>query len=284
MDPRAWRRFRKNKGALFGALLVALVTLVAAIGPLVAPHDPDEQFRETLITDDSRLVGPGEVEGFYLGGDSTGRDELSRLLHGGGVSMVVAYLATALALFIGVFAGVTSGYFGGVVDFAWMRSVDLLLSLPFLLLAIAIQRVIDDPGLWVLILLLALLSWTTLARVTRAKVMQVRELEYVQAARALGMGHTRILLKHVLPNVLGPIIVLGTTLVARLIIFESALSFLGLGVQPPEASWGSMLHDGSELMITYPRLMLYPALMIVLTVFGFNLLGEGLRDAFDPKE
>ena len=284
MDPRAWRRFRKNKGALVGAVFVVFATLVAGIGPFVTPHDPNEQFRDTLIKDDGALAGAFELEGHYLGSDATARDELSRLLSGGGVSIVVAYVATALAIFIGVLAGVTSGYFGGAVDFAWMRTVDLLLSLPFLLLAIAIQRVIEEPGLWVLILLLALLSWTTLARVTRAKVMQVRELEYVQAAKALGMGHLRILWRHVLPNVLGPIIVLGTTLVARMIIFESALSFLGLGVQPPDASWGSMLHDGSELMITYPRLMLYPAVMIVITVFGFNLLGEGLRDAFDPKE
>ncbi len=283
MDKRAWRRFRKNKGALFGAVLVAFVTATAALGPFVAPHDPNEQLRDTLINDDFEPAAPFEVPGHWLGADSTGRDELSRLLHGGRVSMMVAYLATLLAIFIGTLAGVTSGYFGGWVDFGWMRLVDLLLSLPFLLIAIAIQRVVDDPSLFFLILLLALLSWTTLARVTRSKVMQVRQLEYVQAALALGMGHLRILLRHVLPNVLGPIIVLGTTLIARMIIFESALSFLGLGVEPPDASWGSMLNEGRQ-QLAYPWLMLFPATLIVMTVFGFNLLGEGLRDAFDPKE
>lgn len=283
MDPRAWRRFRKNKGALFGGILVVLVTTLAVIGPFVAPHDPNEQQREILIDDNFEPVRPFQLPGHPLGADSTGRDELSRLLYGGQVSMMVAYFATALAIFIGVLAGITSGYFGGWIDFAWMRSVDLLLSLPFLLVAIAIQAAVADTTLLFLIVLLALLSWTRLARVTRAKVMQVRALEYVQAAEALGMSHMRILLRHVLPNVLGPIIVLGTTLVARMIIFESSLSFLGLGVEPPDASWGSMLNEG-HLELAYPHLMIFPAVLIVATVFGFNLLGEGLRDAFDPKE
>lgn len=275
------------------------VTLLAVDGPHWAPHDPNHQYRQELLNDNGEPLQPFSeafpndgswpervreyFSGHILGADSTGRDELSRLLYGGQVSMMVAYFATLLAVFIGVFAGVTSGYFGGWIDFAWMRGVDLLLSLPFLLLAIAIQSVVADTTLVFLIFLLALLSWTRLARVTRAKVMQVRQLEYVQAAEALGMSHARILLRHVLPNVLGPIIVLGTTLVARMIIFESALSFLGLGVEPPDASWGSMLNEG-RLELAYPHLMIFPAVLIVATVFGFNLLGEGLRDAFDPKE
>jgi len=284
LDPRAWRRFRKNKGALVGGVLVFFVTVVAVIGPIAAPHDPNEQFRESLLDDEGGILGIGEVDGHPLGGDSIGRDELSRLLHGGAVSMLVAYVAAGLAILMGAFVGVVSGYFRGPADFVTMRLVDLLLSLPFLLLAIAIKRVWESPSLWVLIVLLAALSWTTLARVTRAKVLQVRELEYIQAARALGMSTGRILFRHVLPNVLGPIIVLGTTLVAQMIIFESALSFLGLGVEAPNASWGSMLREGQELLESDTRLLLFPSALIVLTVFGFNLLGEGLRDAFDPKE
>ena len=165
-----------------------------------------------------------------------------------------------------------------------MRLVDFLLSLPFLLIAIVISRIWNSPDLWALSLLLGLLSWTTLARVVRAQVLQVRELEYVQAARALGMSTARILLRHVLPNVAGSIIVLGTTLIAQMIIFESALSFLGLGVRAPNASWGSMLNEGRDLMVAYPHLLAFPAALIVVAVFGFNLLGEGLRDAFEPKE
>lgn len=284
LDPRAWRRFRKNRGALVGGVLVLLVTFIAFAGPLLAPFEPTEQFRETLIDEHGHLAGPFAVAGHWLGADPIGRDELSRLLWGGTISMTVAYVATFLAVLLGSLVGILSGYFRGAVDVVSMRLVDLLLSLPFLLMAIALQRVIDDPGLWVLFLLLGLLSWTSLARVTRAKTLQVRELEYVQAARALGMGHLRILARHVLPNVLGPIIVLGTTMVARMIIFESALSYLGLGVAPPQASWGSMLREGSESLTAYPHLLLLPAGLIVMTVFGFNLLGEGLRDAFDPKE
>ena len=284
MDPRAWRRFRKNKGALLGGLLVLFVSAVAVLGPFVAPHDPNEQFREQLLRDDGTPVAPGEVEGFPLGGDPLGRDELSRLMHGGAVSMQVAFFATSIAVFLGLLVGITSGYFGGVVDLVWMRLVDMLLSVPFLLIAIAIQRVVDNPSLLSLQLLLGLLSWTTLARVTRAKTMQVRELEFVQAARALGVAHRSILVRHVLPNVLGPAIVIGTTQVASMILAESSLSFLGFGVQPPQASWGSMLREGQEMLAHSPRLVLLPGALIVMTVFGFNLLGEGLRDAFDPKD
>jgi len=285
MDPRAFRRFRRNKGALVGAALVAAVTATATIGPFLAPQDPIATHPDTLIGENGIPLGPGDhVEGYPLGGDTLGRDMLSRLLHGGKVSMQVAYFATALAVAIGVLVGITTGYFGGALDFLAMRFVDVLLSIPFLLIAIAIQRVWENPALWSLVVLLGLLSWTSLARVTRAKTMQVRELEYVQAARALGMSHGRILFRHVLPNVMGPIIVIGTTMVAQMIIAESALSFLGLGVKPPTPSWGSMLREGQDYISVAPRLLGYPAALIVATVFGFNLLGEGLRDALDPKD
>jgi ABC-type dipeptide/oligopeptide/nickel transport system permease subunit len=284
VDPRALRRFRKNKGAVAGAALVLAVVVIGFFGPLLAPHDPDAQFTDTLLLRDGTPVGPGQRAGYVLGADRIGRDELSRLLHGGFVSMQVAFLATALALLIGLTVGVTTGYFGGALDFTGMRLVDLLLSMPFLVIVIAINRIIDNPALWTLYVLLGGLLWTRLARVTRAKTMQLRELEFVQAARALGMSQARIVLRHVLPNVLGPAIVLGTTLIAQVIIIESAMSFLGLGVQPPQASWGSMLREGQEMMVHAPRLVVYPGVLIMATVFGFNLLGEGLRDALDPKD
>ncbi len=283
-DPRALRRFRKNRGATAGLVLVVLVTSAAVLGPFLAPHNPEEQHLEELLHDNGLPYAPGENPDYILGADTMGRDELSRLLHGGAVSMQVAFFATGLAVFIGLMVGLSAGYFGGAVDAVAMRVVDVLLSLPFLLIVIAVQRVIDRPDLWVLFLILGGLSWTTLARVTRAKTMQVRELEYVQAARALGMGHGRILFRHVLPNVLGPAIVIGTTLVAQMIIAESAMSFLGFGVQAPDASWGSMLREGQQYLGHAPRLVLFSGLLIMATVFGFNLLGEGLRDAFDPKD
>ena len=284
MDSRAFRRFRRNKGALGGLVLVVAVTAVGLVGPWFAPYDPVEQFTDTLLLYNGLPAGPGAQPGHWLGGDILARDELSRLLSGARVSMLVAYLATALAVLIGVTLGLVSGYVGGRVDTFLMRLVDVVLSMPFLLIAIVMQRVWDAPGIWTICVVLGVLSWTTLARVTRAKTMEARELDYIQAARALGLRHIRILARHVLPNVIGPIIAIATILVARMIIAESALSFLGLGVRPPTASWGSMLNDSQSLLLGVPRLTLYPAVLISMAVFGFNLFGEGLRDAFDPKD
>ncbi|MEM9194504.1 MAG: ABC transporter permease [Myxococcota bacterium] len=282
MRGRGYRRFRKNRGALIGFGLVVFVIATAFLGPFFTPHDPEQQNRETLLHDDGSPVEPWTVDGHILGGDDKGRDLLSRLLKGGTISMEVALAATSIAVFLGIFVGVLSGYFRGPVDAVSMRVVDIILSLPFLLVAIAIQRVIKDPSLLTLILLLGCLSWTSLARVTRAKTLQVRELEFIDAARALGMSHFRIVFRHVLPNVLGPAIVIGTTLVAQVIIIESAMSYLGIGAQ--EASWGRMLRDGQEMLSHAPRLVFLPGLLIMAAVFGFNLLGEGLRDALDPKD
>lgn len=284
MDSRAFRRFRRNKGAIAGLILVVAVTMLGLAGPWVAPFDPVEQFANTLLLDNGLPAGPGVEPGHWLGGDVLARDEWSRLLSGARVSMLVAYLATAIAVLIGVTLGLVSGYVGGRLDTFLMRFVDVVLSMPFLLIAIVMQRVWEAPGVWTICIVLGVLSWTTLARVTRAKTMEARELDYIQAARALGLRHFRILARHLLPNVIGPIIALATILVARMIIAESALSFLGLGVRPPTASWGSMLNDSQSLLLGVPRLTLYPAILISMAVFGFNLFGEGLRDAFDPKD
>ena len=283
MDSRAFRRFRRNKGALAGLVLVVAVTLLGILGPWLAPYDPGEQF-PALLLPNGLPAGPEVAPGHRLGGDLLGRDELSRLLSGARVSMVVAYVATALAVLIGVSIGLVAGYVGGRTDAVLMRSVDVVLSMPFLLLAIVMQRVWDKPGIWTICIVLGVLSWTTLARITRAKTLEARELDYVQAARAMGLRDFRILARHVLPNIVGPIVAIATILVARMIIAESALSYLGLGVQPPTSSWGSMLSSAQVLLLGVPRLTLYPALLISMAVFGFNLFGEGLRDAFDPKD
>ncbi|UJR80908.1 ABC transporter permease [Sandaracinus amylolyticus] len=281
MDPRAWRRFRRNRGAMVGLALVVFVLSTAIFGPFLAPADPDHQFAEGLLEDGTPRP-PGDD--MVLGADTLGRDELSRLLHGGRASLSAALSATIIAVLIGLSVGAIAGYFGGWLDSLLMQLVDVMQSLPFLLIAITVNRVVNSPSIVVLVVLLGVLSWTTLARVTRTKTMQVRELEFVQAARALGMGEWRILARHVLPNVTGPAIVIGTTLVANTILVESAMSFLGLGVPAPASTWGTMLHDAQDMMSLAPRLVLYPGLLIVATVFGFNLLGEGLRDALDPKD
>jgi len=280
LDPRAYQRFRKNRGALLGASLVALVCGTAFLGPLISPRSPDEQFAEAL---GKHGIPRAPDASFWLGADALGRDVLSRLLHGGVISMQVALFATSLALVLGLSVGLIAGSYGGRIDQLSMRAVDVLLSLPFLLIAIAINRAVSNPSLWTMYLVLGGLSWPALARVTRSKVLQVRELEYVQAARALGLGRTRVVLRHIFPNVIGPAVVIGTTMVADMIIAESAMSFLGLGVQPPTASWGSMLYEGRSLMAYAPHLLIAPGVMIAMAVFGFNLLGEGLRDALDPK-
>lgn len=276
--PRRWR----SGNLVVGALLVGAVGIAAVIGPWCSARDPLAQDVDRLLGADGTPVGPGARSGHWLGADSLGRDELTRLLHGGRVSLAVAMTATAIAVLLGLLVGLVCGYFGGWVDQVAMRSVDVLLSIPFLLIAMAIHRVVDSPSLGSLCLLLGGLSWTTMARVIRTKTMQVRQLEYVQAARALGMSSARILWRHVLPNVLSPALVIATTLVAQMILVESAMSYLGLGIKPPEASWGSMLREGQELLAYAPRLVLYPGALIVAAVFGFNLLGEGLRQSIDP--
>jgi len=279
-DSRWFRSFRTNRSAIVGLVLVTSAIVVAFAGPYVAPRAPNEQFADGL----SHVGLPhGPSTSYWLGTDTLGRDQLSRVLHGGSISLQVALLATFVALGIGLTVGVLSGYCGGLLDAIAMRVVDALLSMPFLLIAIAVYRVVSRPGIAALYLLLGLFSWPALARVTRTKVLQTRELEYVAAARALGSGSVRILLRHILPNVLGPAIVLSTGMVADMILVESAMSFLGLGVQPPQASWGSMLHDGRELIAHAPHLVWAPGVMILTTVFGFNLLGEGLGDALDPR-
>lgn len=281
MAPRAWDRFRKNQSAMFGAVLVAAVLSVALLGPLLSPYSPDHQFDDAL-TAEGAPASPSAT--FLLGADTMGRDELSRLLHGGRISLAVALTATLIALLLGVSIGLYAGWRGRWLDAAAMQLADVSNSIPFLLLAIAIHRVIARPEMWTLAVLLGVLSWTTMARVTRAKTLAIRDLDYVQAARALGVSEGAILIRHVLPNVMAPAIVLATTLVAQMVLVESAMSFLGVGVQPPTSTWGSMLRDAEAMMTFAPRLLAYPGALILMTVFGFNLLGEGLRDALDPGD
>ncbi|MET0343513.1 MAG: ABC transporter permease [Polyangiales bacterium] len=279
-ESRWFRSLRTNRSAIVGVVLVTTAIVLAFAGPELSPRLPDQQFSEGL----SELGVPrGPSADFLLGNDAVGRDELARLLHGGRVSLMVALLATTIAVVLGLGVGLAAGYFGGLLDGAAMRAIDTLLSLPFLLIAIAVHRAIASPGVATLCVLLGCLSWPALARVTRTKVMQVRRQEFVLAAMALGGGSARILLLHVMPNVLGPAVILGTGMVADMIVVESAMSFLGLGVAPPRASWGSMLYESRELMAHAPHLLVAPGVMIVLTVLGFNLLGEGLRDALDPR-
>jgi peptide/nickel transport system permease protein len=281
MGSRGWARFRKNRGGIAGAVIVLFAVMMSVLAPVLSPHDPDMPYKARTLTTRGVPIGPDRE--FPLGADTLGRCELSRMLYGGRVSLSVAFAATALLSTVGTFVGVCAGYLGGKIDTILMRMVDVLLSLPFLLVVMAINKAVARPGIWVLFLVLGLLSWTGMSRQVRAKVMQVKEFEFVAAARALGATSVRIVGRHILPNVMGIIVVIATTLIAEMIVAESVLSYLGVGVVPPTASWGTMLREGESLIRTAPRLTIIPALAIFTTVVGFNLLGEGLRDAFDPR-
>ncbi len=281
LDPRAGQRFRRNRGALLGGVIVAFAVLIAVFAPFLAPHDPDHPFRNRTLTTQGVPVGPSRD--FPFGADSVGRCALSRMLYGARVSLAVAFAATAIVVVVGASVGLVAGYFGGWIDTTLMRSVDALMCFPFLLVVMALNRIIHRPGLWVVFVVLGGLSWPSMARQVRAKVLQLRELDYVVAARALGAGPWRVITLHLAPNVVSLVIVLATTLVAQMIVAESALSYLGVGVVPPAASWGSMLQEGESLTRVVPRLTVIPGAAILVTVVGFNLLGEALRDAFDPK-
>ncbi len=280
-DPRAMRRFQQNRGARAGLFFVAVAVLAAVFAPLLAPHDPNLPFKGRTLTSVGVPIGP--TREFPLGADAVGRCELSRLVYGARVSLTVAFAATALVVLVGTLLGLLAGYFGGWTDTLLMRLVDALLSFPFLLVVMVLNKLIDRPDLWVIFVVLAALAWPSMARQVRAKTLQLKELDYVAAARALGASHARVLARHLLPNVLPLVIVIATAQVAEMIVAESALSYLGVGVVPPSASWGSMLQQSESLTRAVPRLTLVPGLAILLTVVGFNLLGEALRDAVDPK-
>ncbi|MDQ7842201.1 MAG: ABC transporter permease [Armatimonadota bacterium] len=271
----AWRRLRRHRLAMAGLGMIALIVLLALFAPYVSPADP-------LAIDYAHPAAPPGAPGHLLGTDAVGRDILARLIYGTRISLQVGVVAVGIAASLGTVVGLTAGYYGGVVDNILMRTVDVFLAFPVIVLAIAIIAVLG-PSLVNVMIALGLVAWTTYARVVRGQVLVLRELDFVQAARALGTGDVRILLRHILPNVVAPIIVLATVGMAAAIIAEAALSFLGLGVQPPTPSWGTMLNEGRAFLRTAPHISTLPGLAIMLTVLGFNFLGDGLRDALDPR-
>jgi peptide/nickel transport system permease protein len=268
------RRLLRNFAFTSGLLLTILLVAAALAAPLLAPHDPNEQDTSR------RLEGP--APGHPLGLDDLGRDVLSRVIYGARVSLRVGFSVVILASLIGVTLGAISGYFGGAVDVAVMRLCDILLAFPGILLAIALVAVLG-PSLNNVVLALATIGWVGYARLVRGQVLKVREMEYVTAAKALGARSWRVIVRHVLPNVINPVIVMATLGLAGAILAEAALSFLGLGVQPPTPSWGAMLTSGRRYLGLANHLAIYPGIAIMLAVMGLNFLGDGLIDALDPK-
>ena len=278
-----WRRFRKDKFAVAGLVIIAILIFVAITAPWIAPHNPTTQYNEGL-TNQGMPVAPSLHSQFLLGTDTLGRDLLSRLIYGARVSLVIGILANGFALLLGVIFGITAGYFRGGVETLIMRATDVMMAFPIFLFAIALSAAINKPGIWVLVLVIGIVYWTPMTRVIHGEVLSIREKEFVDAARLTGCTNRRILVRHILPHLVAPIIVYTSLGIATTVLFEASLSFIGLGVQPPTPSWGQMINDGQAYYTSAPWLVLFPGLCIMITVLAFNLVGDGLRDAFDPKQ
>ncbi len=275
MAKRSFRKtFLTNFALTSGALITIALVVVALAAPLLAPQDPNWQ--ETS----RRLEGPSKEH--LLGLDDLGRDVLSRVIYGARVSLRVGFSVVVLASSVGIFLGAVAGYFGGKVDTLIMRLSDMLLAFPGILLAIALVAVLG-PSLNNVVLALSVIGWVGYARLVRGQILKVRQMEFVTAAEALGARSPRIIFRHLLPNVLSPVIVMATLGLAGAILAEAALSFLGLGVQPPTPSWGAMLTTGRQYLGLANHLAIYPGVAIMLAVMGLNFLGDGLIDALDPK-
>jgi len=269
-----WRRFRRNRLAVVGLVIVGLLMGSALLAPWLAPRDPGKQF---LI---EKRIKPGAR--YVLGADEFGRDVLSRVIYGTRVALLVGTLSVAIALCLGVTLGSLAGFVGGWVDAAVMRAIEVLLAFPYLLLAIAVVSALG-PGTLNTTIAVGIWGAPPVTRIVRASVLALKESEYVGAARALGASSLALVTRHILPNILPTMIVYGTLFMANAILVEAALSFLGLGVQPPTPSWGLMVSTGRDFLLVAPHIATIPGLAIMVAVLGFNLLGDGLRDALDPR-
>lgn len=272
---QAWRRFRTNRAAVISLGFIFVICLMAIFAEVLIPHDPTHSFP-------GQRGAPPAWE-HPMGFDHIGRDLFSRVIYGSRVALQVGLIATLISVVIGVLVGAVAGYFGGWVDTLLSRIIDTLMAFPLLVLLIVLAAVLG-PSLATTITVIGVTTWARFARVVRADVMSLKQTDFVVAARASGVRDVRIILRHVLPNVMGPVIVLATLGIGGIIILESALSFLGLGIQPPTASWGGTLADGRALIRQFPHITTFPGVMIFLTVLAFNMLGDGLRDALDPRQ
>jgi peptide/nickel transport system permease protein len=272
----AARHFRKNRLAMLGLAVMVILYVVTLVTPLIAPYDPSEQGNIVL----TRYLPPSLEH--LMGTDKFGRDIFSRVLYGARISLTIGFIAVGISITLGTLVGALSGYFGRWVDAVLMRFTDMMLSFPRLVLLIVVIALFE-PNIYLVVIVLGLTGWMGTARLVRGEVLSLREREFVQAARALGMGDGRIIFRHIIPNTMAPVIVSATLGIGQTILTEASLSFLGLGVQPPTPSWGNMVADGRDALITAWWIATFPGIAIVLTVVAFNLLGDGLRDALDPR-
>jgi oligopeptide transport system permease protein len=265
---------RANPAAMTGSVILLLLTLLCILAPLLTPYAYDHQ--------DLQLGAAAPSGEHWLGSDALGRDLFTRMLYGGRVSLLVGLCATAVSLLIGVTYGAVSGYAGGRVDRLMMRIVDVIYALPFTVFVIVLM-VVFEKNFYLMFVAIGAVEWLTMARIIRGQVLSLKEQPFIKAAQALGYSRRRIVFRHLVPNVMGHVIVYATLTIPHVILLESFLSFLGLGIQPPMSSWGLLIRDGAEAMESYPWLLIAPALMLSATLFSLNFVGDGLRDALDPR-
>jgi oligopeptide transport system permease protein len=281
----AWHRLQKNQLSMFGLWFFLAMVAVCFLGPFL-PIIPNPNITHPELKSLGAFSTATNKEGaeiFYLlGSDNLGRDIFARILYGGRVSLAVGFLATAVSLTIGVIYGAISGFIGGRTDIVMMRIVDILYALPFLIIVIILTTYFGNQ-LWLLFVCIGAVEWLTMSRIVRGQVLSLKNTEFIEAARSLGLTNTTIIFRHLIPNTIGPVIVYTTLTVPAVMRLEAILSFLGLGVQPPNASWGSLIKEGADRMATDTSLLLYPSIVFALTLFSLNFLGDGLRDALDPK-
>ena len=270
----AWIRLRANRLATISLYFFIFISLLTLLGPEIVTSSYEDQNL-------NRTFAPPGAESLF-GTDNLGRDLFARVLHGGRISLAVGFLATSVSLIIGVAYGMTSGYLGGKMDALMMRFVDILYSLPFTIFVILLM-VLFGRNFILLFVAIGAVEWLTMARITRAQTLSLKQAEFIEAARALGYSHSRVLFRHILPNLLGPVIVYAPLTVPAVMLLEAVLSFLGLGVQAPMSSWGSLIKEGSEKMDIAPWLIFFPGVFFSLTLLALNFLGDGLRDALDPR-
>lgn len=271
----SWKQLRRSKHATVGVSIVIVLVLAALLAPVVAPYDPYyANLKEALEPPSSRHL---------MGTDDLGRDIFSRVLYGARISLQVGILAEVISLAIGIAAGAIAAHYGGWVDMTLMRVADMFFAFPTALFAMAVIAVFEEPSVTKIFVVLGIVNWAGIARLVRGSLLSIKEREFAEAARALGVGSPRLMVRHLLPNALAPILVVATIGIAGNILTEAWLSFLGLGAQAPLASWGSMITAAQSFIYTQPWICLCPGLAIVITVLGFNLLGDGLRDILDPR-
>ncbi len=270
----AWLRLKKNRAAVAGGIVLITMVLLALLTPLIAPYGYEAQNLDLGASPPSAA--------HWLGTDIFGRDLLTQILYGGRISLAVGFIATAVALVIGVTWGAVAGYIGGRIDAAMMRFVDILYALPFMIFIILLM-VVFGRNILLLFLAIGAVEWLTMARIMRTQVQALRQQEFVEAAISLGLSPRSIIFKHIVPNAIGPIIVYTTLTIPSVMLLEAFLSFLGLGIQPPQTSWGLLISYGAETMEEYPWLLIFPGLALTVTLFSLNFLGDGLRDALDVR-